>query len=267
MSEFLNVFPNGLSLFREGENQYSLRDTTGNIVMTSQYDLVENSLAGAGILIRKDGLLGIMGDNGKMLLPPEYEQIGRGYCDTDGEEDGAYNIILDPICPVKRRGFWAFIHKEYDSIGYTWKEFTPCYKTILCSYKQGYATVQDKSTELILVNEEGREIWNVDTYEGIKYAEYIGNHYAIISDFRKYYRGIYDLDAHQTVIDTEYVIKFIDYDVDKRETYLMVDGEPTVFRDGEFWGEHKKTCPNYSAIIESTTPRRRKDENYHIVNI
>lgn len=272
-SEFLNVFPNGLVLVREhteGEATYTLRDMYGNIIMTTLYDKLfylplDNQDHDYGYRVTKGDLLGILNSNGKTLLPVIYEEIGR-YDDAAEEEQGAYNKFTDPFFPVKRRGYWTFVRKE------DYKEFTPAYKTILCSYKQGFAAVQDKPTELIFVNQEGREIWNIDTGYTFMYAEYIGNHYALVSKLRGNAAagtcGIYDLDAECLVVPTEYGIEFVDYDPDTRKTYLRIDGNPVAFKEGYFVDPADyRTCPNYAEIIEDYKPRRRLDENGKLVNI
>lgn len=120
-----NNFVNGLALVRKGDN-FGMIDPNGKEIIPIKYDLIEkhNSyifrVAAGGK--HKDGVLmdekyGFINDAGKVLLNPEYDEIG---------------IFSDGLAYIKKADKYGYINDQIDVV-------IPCkYNAIGAYNKQGY---------------------------------------------------------------------------------------------------------------------------------
>ena len=89
-------------------------------------------------LVKEDNLFGVINNEGKSILSPNYEQIG-----VDGETfaqnalDNQY-ILIDTLIPVKYNGYWGFFNAEgvqitdfeYTNVGCTTSSLTNTYPVV-----------------------------------------------------------------------------------------------------------------------------------------
>lgn len=130
-------------------------------------DLVYDEITSMGqnsqlYTVRANGMYGIVDENGKIIIYPEYDQIGIDVSSFsyNGVKNGY--ILLNTLIPVKKNGMWAFFSKTGERISNGFK-----YSNIGCSNvgraNNVYPLLQIPDYNVIVVSDEYGKYAFMDT--------------------------------------------------------------------------------------------------------
>lgn len=182
------MFSEGLSRI-EHNGKWSYVDRTGEIVLTTDYDLVLNFREGLAA-VQKNGKWGYINKSGKEVIKPQFEDI---------RDDDGYGLhsgtsgFYEGLSAVRKNGKWGYIDKTGKFAiqpKYAWAK----------NFNEGLASVTINGTKWGYIDKSGKQVVKMVYDDALNYSEGLASVLRINNVGAGYHWNFIDKNG-KTVVD------------------------------------------------------------------